>query len=91
MNVSTLIYPLPWNSTDSTNGSRIIISQDRQETYISVAKYNDDYINYLQTGDVSSDPFMMMYEFGPWNIDSPSAMAELGPIILAISLSAQHY
>ncbi|PLN86610.1 hypothetical protein BDW42DRAFT_158119 [Aspergillus taichungensis] len=70
---------------------RIIISQDRQEIFISVAQYNDEYIKYLQTGDVSSDPFMVMHEFGPWNTNDDFAMSELGPIILAISLSAQHY
>ncbi|PLB33630.1 uncharacterized protein BDW47DRAFT_90801 [Aspergillus candidus] len=70
---------------------RTIISQDRQEIYISVAKYSNDYINYLQTGDMSSDPFMVMHQFGPWNINDASAMSKLGPILLAISLSAQHY
>ncbi|KAK2793826.1 hypothetical protein FQN50_009973 [Emmonsiellopsis sp. PD_5] len=77
--------------TDAADGSRIIISQDRQEIHISVAEYNADYINYLQTGDIRNNPFMVIHQFGPWNTNSAAAMSELGPILLAISLNAQHY
>ncbi|KAE8155174.1 hypothetical protein BDV25DRAFT_126095 [Aspergillus avenaceus] len=73
------------------NKPRIIISQDRQEIYISVAEYSADYIHYLQTGDIRNNTFMVMHEFGPWNTNSAGSMAELGPILLAISLNAQNY
>ncbi|OJJ47989.1 hypothetical protein ASPZODRAFT_131631 [Penicilliopsis zonata CBS 506.65] len=73
------------------NKPRIIISQDRHEIYISIAEYNADYINYLQTGDTRNNPFLVVHEFGPWNTNNPASMAELGPILLAISLKAQHY
>ncbi|PLB51480.1 hypothetical protein P170DRAFT_506493 [Aspergillus steynii IBT 23096] len=70
---------------------RLIISQDRQEIYISVAEHNADYINYLQTGDIRNSPFVVIRQFGPWSTNSATAMAELGPILLAISINAQHY
>ena len=73
------------------NNSRIIISQGRQEIYISVAKYDDNYIVYLETGKVQNNPFITIHQFGPWSTHSSAAMRELGPIILAISLRAQHY
>ncbi|GAA88048.1 hypothetical protein AKAW_06162 [Aspergillus luchuensis IFO 4308] len=73
------------------NKPRIIISQDRQEIYISVAKYDDNYIAYLQTRNNQSNPFMTMHQFGPWNTHSAAAMRELGPILLAISLRAREY
>ncbi|RAK98447.1 uncharacterized protein BO80DRAFT_427291 [Aspergillus ibericus CBS 121593] len=70
---------------------RLIISQDRQQIYISLAEYNDDYITYLQTGGVHNNPFLVMHQFGPWDTNNSSAMAELGPILLALTLKAQYY
>ncbi|PWY75314.1 hypothetical protein BO94DRAFT_578011 [Aspergillus sclerotioniger CBS 115572] len=62
-----------------------------QEIYISLAKYDDDYIAYLQTGGIDNNPFLVMHQFGPWDTNNPRAMAELGPIPLALTLKAQHY
>ncbi|RAK98449.1 uncharacterized protein BO80DRAFT_361507 [Aspergillus ibericus CBS 121593] len=77
--------------TQRRNKPRLIISQDRQEIYISLAEYNADYITYLLTGEVRNNPFLVMRQFGPWNTNSSGAMAELGPILLALTLYAEHY
>ncbi|KAA8641643.1 uncharacterized protein ATNIH1004_011779 [Aspergillus tanneri] len=70
---------------------RIIVSQDRHEIFLTVAKYDDNYIKYL--GDKNhrseSPSFMTMYQFGPWDTLDSTHMKYLGPILLAISLRAE--
>ncbi|KAF9890255.1 hypothetical protein FE257_006168 [Aspergillus nanangensis] len=70
---------------------RIIVSQDRHEVFLTVAKYNDDYIQYLKCPENLSQPlsFMTMREFGPWAISNDKAMKNLGSTLLAISLFAE--
>ncbi|PYH38808.1 uncharacterized protein BO87DRAFT_350287 [Aspergillus neoniger CBS 115656] len=70
---------------------RLIISQDRHEIYISVAEYDDNYIDYLQTGQTRNNPFLVMHQYGPWDTLNPDAMDDLGPIILALTAIAQTY
>ena len=78
-------------SANRPDTSHLIVSQDRQEIYISLAEYENDYITYLQTGGIHNNPFLVMHQFGPWDTNNPKAMAELGPILLALTLKAQNY
>jgi hypothetical protein len=69
----------------------MIISQDRHEIYLTVAKYDDEYIKYLSDKsyrNVFPSSFMTMHQFGPWDILDARNMEHLGPILLAISLYA---
>ncbi|OGM46074.1 hypothetical protein ABOM_005662 [Aspergillus bombycis] len=70
---------------------RIIVSQDRHEIFLTVAKYGDEYIRYLsdKNDQGGSNSFMTMHQFGPWNTLDVASMKLLGPILLAISLRAE--
>lgn len=60
--------------------------------YVTVAKYDEGYLNYLNNtqspSDVNDGPFLTMHQFGPWNTLDKSHVRDLGPILLAISLQA---
>lgn len=70
--------------------SRIHLSQDRDEIFITVAEYDSDYIAYLtkKSADQSPPSLLTMHQLGPWNVRSQSDMSQLGPILLAITLYA---
>ncbi|KAL4928832.1 uncharacterized protein BDV17DRAFT_291159 [Aspergillus undulatus] len=73
--------------TDSVLGESIQI-------FITVAHYDDEYLDYLNNSEspaVNKDPsFLKINQFGPWNTLDSSHMRELGPLLLAISLRADH-
>ena len=71
--------------------SRIHLAQDRHEIFVIFAEYNDDYLAYLNgnfTGTSNKMSFLTMHQLGPWNIEDPSDMRTLGPILLAMALNA---
>lgn len=69
---------------------RFHVSQDRHEIFLTVAKYDDDYVRYLEDKNYRSGTrsFMTMHQYGPWNTLDAAQMSALGPIMLAISLLA---
>ncbi|KAF3016273.1 hypothetical protein E8E15_000784 [Penicillium rubens] len=76
-----------------TNTTRFHISQDRHEVFVTVAKYNQEYLDYLNNklplslkGDSS---FLTMHQYGPWKTPNKSSVTNLGAIILAITLRAE--
>ncbi|CAG8891060.1 unnamed protein product [Penicillium egyptiacum] len=77
---------------DVTRCKRLHISQDRHEVYVTVAKYDERYLNYLDNTHPSSEndnrPFLTIRQYGPWNTLENSHIRDLGLILLAISLQA---
>ncbi|KAL9110950.1 MAG: hypothetical protein Q9227_004565 [Pyrenula ochraceoflavens] len=69
--------------------SRMIISQDHFEIYITIAEYGWDFVRFIQTIDPkrtipsNQDASMTMREFGPFLIHDGENMAEFAAIILA--------
>ncbi|EAW12024.1 uncharacterized protein ACLA_007840 [Aspergillus clavatus NRRL 1] len=76
---------------DEEKMMRIIVSQGRHETYVTVAEYDENYIEYLNSPDTGNLPrsFMTMHQFGPWNTLDLSHIRYLGPVLLATSLQAE--
>jgi hypothetical protein len=69
--------------------SRIILSQDRHEIYISVAEYDlqwEKYIKGLDTGLHNNAGFMKVAQYGPYMLSVPRDMLETAKIILAIQI-----
>lgn len=70
---------------------RIIVSQARDEIYITIANYDQEYLDYLQ-GRFNPrrydrpEFFLRMTEYGPWRIDSRSNMHHLARVIMAFCL-----
>ncbi|KAL4968481.1 uncharacterized protein BDV14DRAFT_196786 [Aspergillus stella-maris] len=86
-----------WIASDDKVGQkkrkkRVHIAQDRHEIYISVAVYDDGYLDYLhntESAEQKENPsFLEIYQFGPWDTLEETHMRYLGPILLAISLWA---
>lgn len=70
---------------------RIIVSQARGEIYITIANYDQEYLNYLQ-GRINprrcggEESFLRMTEYGPWKINSRSNMHHFAQVIMALCL-----
>ena len=69
---------------------RLLISQDRDEIYLTLAKYPSEYPAYLQ-GKLSPSrkdalPFLTMQEYGPWVIESKSNMRHFSTVIMSYCL-----
>lgn len=62
------------------HSSRMLISQDRHEIFVTLANYGRDYVDYLQNPG-SNQAYMEMQEYGPYPTDSASNMRELAKII----------
>ena len=73
-------------SDDSfSHHSRVLVSQDRHEIYITIANYDDSYARYV-AGLSETDSFLKMDEYGPFDISEHRHMFYLGRIMLALSL-----
>lgn len=69
--------------------SRLLISQDCFEIYLTVASYDSDYVKYLQGNEqatLGEPSFMIMKQYGPWDIKNYRHMDQLGALILAFTL-----
>lgn len=76
---------------NGTERVRLHVAQDRQEIYLTVAVYDDNYIKYLTDANYCGPKsFMTMHQFGPWNTFNKTHMKSLGPILLAITLRAEY-
>ncbi|KAH8427081.1 uncharacterized protein LDX57_004799 [Aspergillus melleus] len=71
--------------------SRVHVSQNRHEIFITIAEYDSGYVSYLKTKPADDEPpsFMTMHQYGPWNTESAGDMRKLGPILLALTLYAE--
>jgi hypothetical protein len=52
-----------------------------------IAEYTDAYINYLEQGS-STDTYMTIHEFGPWDTLSLQHMKQFSVILVALVLRA---
>ncbi|CAH0056033.1 unnamed protein product [Clonostachys solani] len=64
---------------------RLLISQDQNEIYITVASFRSSYINFVQ-GLGTGDTFLEMEEFGPFSLQDPGLMEALSLTMLAFPL-----
>ncbi|KAF4457457.1 hypothetical protein F53441_507 [Fusarium austroafricanum] len=77
--------PLP---TKSNTFTRLLVSQDRGEVYLIIADFNLQYVECIcapgRNGDKPS--FLEMNEYGPFFVEDPDHMKQLGTILLAVSI-----
>jgi hypothetical protein len=62
------------------------MSQDRHEIYLTFATFDSSYVRYLKEGTKEGEPFLRMYEFGPFDIRKVGHMKKVGEVILALTL-----
>ncbi|RAL03730.1 uncharacterized protein BO80DRAFT_268743 [Aspergillus ibericus CBS 121593] len=70
-------------------GRRILLSQDRHEIFITVAEYDDKYLDFLDGNPGPDRAFLRMHEFGPWNTQSVKDMKQVAVILVAMALRAE--
>ncbi|KAF7508986.1 hypothetical protein GJ744_008542 [Endocarpon pusillum] len=57
---------------------RVLISQDRDQTFITLAQYKGDYLDYLQGEPATNEAFLRMFLFGPYCTFVPHDMESFG-------------
>jgi len=81
-----IIY-LRFSLTEFT--SRLLISQDRNQIYLSFASFTADYVDYIcDEQGISPNPvsLLRMNEYGPFDVGSQSNMSQLGELVLGYAL-----
>lgn len=76
-------------TTTNYKFSRLLISQDCFEVYLTVAVYGSDYVRYLlrdEQATLGKPSFMDMKQYGPWSTKNYAHMDQLGALILAFTL-----
>ncbi|CAG8895918.1 unnamed protein product [Penicillium egyptiacum] len=73
------------------NRRRLLISLDRHEMYLTLARYHEDYVKFLKgefqgLKSYPEDRFLHLHEYGPWDIGKKSHMRDLTEIIVGFSL-----
>ena len=58
--------------------SRTLISQDRDQIFITLAQYKGEYLDYLQGKPATNEAFLRMLLFGPYNTFVPHHMESFG-------------
>ncbi|KAF3020435.1 hypothetical protein E8E15_006696 [Penicillium rubens] len=71
--------------------TRLLISLNRHEMYLTLARYHEDYVKFLkgEFQGLKSYPenrFLHLHEYGPWDIGKKSHMRDLAEIIVGFSL-----
>ncbi|KIX02801.1 uncharacterized protein Z518_08744 [Rhinocladiella mackenziei CBS 650.93] len=89
-------FPDHCTSPDSNgNFTRLLVSQDRDEVYLTLATFGEEYVKYVSgtlnakaksSGKSNPGPFLRMNEFGPFLTNMKSHMKCLGYYILAFTL-----
>lgn len=90
---------LPQISTLAKKGlrrTRLIISQDHEDIYLTFAEYPEAYKAYITGNRDALDkpghgPFLVMNQYGPWRTSIKRHMEHLGPIILAFTIYQSLY
>ncbi|KAH8821811.1 hypothetical protein F5884DRAFT_746101 [Xylogone sp. PMI_703] len=79
------------HTTKQSSGRYFQISQSRHQIFIIFAEYDEGYLEYLKEGlpQEGPAPFLTLYEYGAWDINSTEDMEAVGLIILALSLRAK--
>ena len=65
-----------------------MISQDRHQIWITVAKFSRKYLDFLNGKgmDDTITGYLEIREYGPWDIGAQDHMEHVGEMLLAITL-----
>jgi hypothetical protein len=69
--------------------SRLLVSQDRHEIYLTFASCDATYINYLKDKKAQPGGYLTMKTYGPWVIDDARSMKHFATIVVAITMLAR--
>ncbi|KAI8948014.1 hypothetical protein F4801DRAFT_604970 [Xylaria longipes] len=66
-----------------TKCSRLLVSQDRHEIYVTIAKFDADYVDYICGNLSKTKSFLKMQDYGPFRVDDVKYISALGYLLLA--------
>ncbi|KAI0534255.1 hypothetical protein GGR58DRAFT_505465 [Xylaria digitata] len=72
-----------------TEYSRVLVSQDHNEIYIIIAKFDADYVDYICGNSFETTSFLNMQAYGPFRTDDFKHMCSLGNLLLAFMINRQ--
>ena len=79
MKTTSTLHPFTLTTRiDTKNYSRVQICQDREEMFITLARYTSRYVDYLRGESATEDAFLEMLQFGPYEIKDPGHMSAFG-------------
>ncbi|KAJ9369166.1 hypothetical protein DTO282E5_6101 [Paecilomyces variotii] len=81
-----------YQKTSFLNGHPLLISQDREELFVSFAFCDDEYIDYLRTASVENPArrYATIQTYGPFKITSRTEMLWFATLVVTITLAAQN-
>ncbi|KAI1421868.1 hypothetical protein F5Y12DRAFT_664252 [Xylaria sp. FL1777] len=65
---------------------RLLISQDKDEIFLTFAEFDASYVDYICHQRPDSSSHLTMNEYGPFQVSSESAMKQLGQLVLGLVL-----
>ncbi|RSL50666.1 hypothetical protein CEP54_011824 [Fusarium duplospermum] len=68
---------------------RLLVSQDRHQIFLIVATFDDEYVHYISGDNDTTQSFLAMQEYGPYDVGEREDMDVLGGIMLAISMQGR--
>ncbi|KAI0810311.1 hypothetical protein GGR55DRAFT_646127 [Xylaria sp. FL0064] len=66
---------------------RLLISQDRDDIYLTFAEFDASYVDYIRHRS-NTTSFLTMNEYGPFSVGNKDSMKELGELVLVLALRA---
>ncbi|KAI8623451.1 hypothetical protein F5Y19DRAFT_481649 [Xylariaceae sp. FL1651] len=65
---------------------RLLVSQDRHEIYVTIAKFDADYVDYICGHYSTKHSLLEMQEYGPFETDNSGHMSAFGHMMLAFTI-----
>ncbi|KAF2969049.1 hypothetical protein GQX73_g4471 [Xylaria multiplex] len=77
----------PPHRREGAEYSRVLISQDYEEIYIIIAKFDRDYVDYIRGKPFEKTSFLKMQAYGPFITGDYDQMSCLGHLLLAFMIN----
>ncbi|RMD40499.1 hypothetical protein DV735_g4619, partial [Chaetothyriales sp. CBS 134920] len=83
-------YPPPGYEQDPKEVyKRLLVSQDKQMIYVSIASFDAEYVKYIQGKPTSTTSLLSMIEYGPFDVGIKRHMEALGFIMRSFSIQGE--
>ncbi|RMZ77390.1 hypothetical protein DV738_g4341, partial [Chaetothyriales sp. CBS 135597] len=78
--------PVSYNQHPAREHRRLLVSQNRHQIFVNVASFRGEYAKYIRGESETTNSFLRMTEYGPFDVTDRDHMKYLGIAMLAFSL-----
>ncbi|RMD45099.1 hypothetical protein DV735_g44, partial [Chaetothyriales sp. CBS 134920] len=78
--------PRSYNQHPAEKHRRLLISQNRHQIFVNVASFEGEYATYIRGESKTTNSFLAITEYGPFDVTDRDHMKNLGIAMLAFSL-----